>query len=131
MDLGAASRAIGKFCNSYHHLCLKTVFTALKLAENSYKYFNITIFFKNWQFNHQLAPVLICHMLHWKTFLTISQNTNARRLQKWQFSNCLVNYEKLEVQPRLLKISVFLLFHELGKAWKYTQPKANISKSKF
>ena len=29
------------------------------------------------------------------------------------------------------KIPMFYLFHELGKSWKYIQPKTNISKSKF
>ena len=45
-----------KFCNSYPHLNLETVFVALKLTQNSCT--NRT-FLKNWQFNQKLAPPLL------------------------------------------------------------------------
>ena len=34
MVLGAGGAATGKFCNSYPHLCLETVFAVLKLTKN-------------------------------------------------------------------------------------------------
>ena len=48
MGLEAGSAATGKFCNLYPHLCLETVFTALKLTQlptNCYLHYNINIFF--------------------------------------------------------------------------------------
>ena len=34
----------GIFCNLYPHLCLETVFPALKLTQNCYLHYNINIF---------------------------------------------------------------------------------------
>ena len=39
--------------------------------------------------------------------------------------------KNLEVQRRLFKNPYFHHFHELVKAWEYTQPNTNISKFKF
>ena len=45
MGLQAGSAATRKFCNLYPHLCLETVFPALKLTQNCYLHYNMTIFF--------------------------------------------------------------------------------------
>ena len=69
----------------------------------------------------------------WKTILTIWLNMKARRLQKSQFSNSLVIWERFGkvVYIGYSKIPFFHLVHELGKPWKYTQCKTSILKSKF
>ena len=43
MDLGATAKA-GTFFNLYRHLCLETVFPALKPTQNCYLHYNINIF---------------------------------------------------------------------------------------
>ena len=45
MCKGAGGAATGKVCNLYPHLCLEAVFPALKLTQNCYLHYNISIFF--------------------------------------------------------------------------------------
>ena len=52
------STATGKFSILYSHLCLETVFLALKLTQDCYIHYNINIFLENWQCNHKLTPPL-------------------------------------------------------------------------
>ena len=55
---------------------------------------NISVF-QNWQFNHKLlpSPLLLTYQT-WKNILTIWWNMKVSRIQKFQFSNPLVNWEK-------------------------------------
>ena len=56
---------------------------------------NMNIFFlENWQFSHKLAPHLLHTYRAWKSVLTIWQNMKSRGLQKSQFPDSLVNWEK-------------------------------------
>ena len=131
--MGVGSTATGKCCNSYLDLYIETVFTALKLTLNCYLHYNINIFFENWQFIHKLALSFLRHMLYWKTILTVWQNLKAKGdTSKIPVFKLLSEFE--EISKGCLgypKIAIFHLIYELGKTWKYTQPKLNISKSKF
>ena len=64
MGLGTGGAATEKFRNLYPHLCLETLFPALKLIQNGYLHYNITFLLENWQFNHKLVPPLLSHMSH-------------------------------------------------------------------
>ena len=44
LGLAVGTAAAGTFCNLYPHLCLETVFPALKLTQNCYLHYNINIF---------------------------------------------------------------------------------------
>ena len=82
-----------KFCIFYPKLSLETVFPALKLTQICCITNNIS-FLQNWQFNHKLAsPLLLTYQL-WKSILTIWQNMTVSRIQKFQFFNSLVSWEK-------------------------------------
>ena len=54
------------------------------------------VFPENWQFNHKLVPSLLLTYHTWKTVLTIQQNIKVRGIQKFKFSNSLVNWGKFE-----------------------------------
>ena len=83
-----ASEYLIKFCNSYPHLSLETVFSALISQHNIF-------FLENCQFNHKFSSHSPTHTKQaWNTVLTIWQNMKVSRIQKFQFSNSLVNWEK-------------------------------------
>ena len=80
-----------KFCNFYPQLCLKTAFPALKLRQVFCKNMSIS-FLENWHFNHKLAPPLLLAYQARKSILTIWQNMKVKGIQKFLFSNSLVNW---------------------------------------
>ena len=127
VGLGTGSTATWKFCNLYQHLCFETIFPNLKMTENCYLQY--IFFLENWQFNHRLTPPLLCHMLYWKTILTIWQNMKARGLQKSQFFKWFG--KNLEVQPRLLKDANFPSLSWIGKELKVYTAQDRHLKSKF
>ena len=89
-----ASVYLIKFRNFYPHLSLEIVFPALKLAQICCINMNIS-FLENWQFrNHKLAPPLLLTYQAWKSNLTIWQNMKVSGIQKFQFSNSIVNWQK-------------------------------------
>ena len=79
-----------KFCNFQPHLSLKTS-QALKLKQNYCTNMNISLP-ENWKFHYKLTPPL----LHMSERLTIWQIMKLRAIQKSQFSNFSVNWEKFE-----------------------------------
>ena len=83
-----------KFCNFYPHLSLETMFPAVKLTQICCINMDIS-FLENWQsLNHKLAPPLILTYQAWKSNLTIWQNMKVSGIQKFQFSNSIVNWQK-------------------------------------
>ena len=110
----------GTFYNLYRHLCLETVFPALKPTQNCYLHYKSANLIVNW--------LLWSHMSsYWKTTLTIWPDMKASG-QKFQTFYRIG--ENLEIQSKLFKNPNFPSLHELRKTWKYTQPQTNISKSK-
>ena len=87
-DLRVSLRDISQFLALFK---LEIEFTALKLIQNCC--INMTVsLFENWLFHHKLASLL----LHMPERLTIWQNIKLRMIQKFQFSNFSVNWEKFE-----------------------------------
>ena len=82
-----------KVCFFYPHLSLETVFLPLKLTQIFCINMNI-YFLENWQFNHKSVPHLLHTYQAWKTVLKIRQNLKVCGIQKFKFSNSLVNWEK-------------------------------------
>ena len=82
-----------KVCIFYPHLSLETVFLPLKLTQIFCINMNI-YFLENWQFNHKSVPHLLHTYQAWKTVLKIWQNLKVCGIQKFKFSNSLVNWEK-------------------------------------
>ena len=71
-------------------------------------------------------------MPHVAHVLTIWQNMMVRGLKKILISKLCSKLGKIwKCSLDYSKIPTFHFFHELGKTWKYTQPKTNISKSKL
>ena len=109
----------GTFCDLYPHLCLETVFPALKLAQNCYLHYNINIFFLK-------TANLIINWLH------------PHHLTKNEGKGTKISIFKLfgelgkiwKCNSGFSKIPNSHLSYELGKTWKYTQPETNISKFK-
>ena len=67
---------------------------ALKLTQICcIKFMNVS-FLENWQFNHKLAPPFLHTYQTQKIVLIIRQNIKVSKIQKYQFSNSLVNWEK-------------------------------------
>ena len=77
-------------------------------------------FLENWQFNKKVAPPLLYIYQAWKTVLTVWQNMKVSEIQKFQFSNSLVSWEKFgsTALANIKKITIFNLFHELAKIEK-------------
>ena len=66
------------------HLSLKAAFPAFKLTQNCYINMNITVFLKNWLFNHELgSPFSPTACWAWKT----PHNVKSRGPRKSQLSN--------------------------------------------
>ena len=104
-------------CNFYSHLSLQTVFPAIKLPQNC---IILNIAFPT----HHIYPV-------WMTILTIWKNMKAWELPKSQFPNCLLNWEYLEVQSKLIfENPNFRSLCELKKHLQ-VQPKTKIPKYQF
>ena len=107
-----------QFFNFYVHLSLETVLPGHEL--NWHKSL------QNWQFNHKLAPPVLHTFQAWKSVFTICQNMKVSGIQKLQFSNSLVNFDKL---ANIKKFQYFISFIN----WKKTEKsnKSNINKSQF
>ena len=89
-----ASVYLVKFCNFYPHLSLETISPIIKLTQICCIKMHIS-FLENWQFlNHKLALPLLLIYEAWKSNLTIWQNMRVSRIQKFQFSNSIVNWQK-------------------------------------
>ena len=93
------SRCLVKFGSFYPQLSLEIAFPALKLDANllhKYENFNLKIWnkYENWQFNHKLVPPLLHVYQAWKSIVKIWQNMKLSGIQKFQFSNSFVNWEK-------------------------------------
>ena len=113
-------------CNLYPHLCLETVFPALKLTQNCYRPYNINIFFlktANLIINWLLSDAT-CHRTE-----RLPWNMKGQGDKNLSFQTIKWIGENLEIQSRLFK-NQFPISYEVGKTWKYTQPQKNISKSK-
>ena len=88
-----ASVYLVKFCNFYPHLSLETVFPKLKLTQICCTNMNV-YFLENWKFlKHKLAPPLLLIYQAWKSNLKFWQNMKVSRIQKFQFSNSIVNWQ--------------------------------------
>ena len=86
MDLGLGIQPQEHFAVYTLVMFGNNIYAALKLMQNCYLHYNINII------NHE-STALWCHMLCWKTILTIWQNMMA-------------------------KILIFKVFNELRKIWK-------------
>ena len=84
----------GTFCNFFPLLSLETVVPSLKLTQNCYLNMNI-FFLKKWQLNHKLASSLFYEHSVPETLSSQSNKMKSMGLQKSQFLNSLVNWEKL------------------------------------
>ena len=88
-----ASGCLVKFCIFNPQLSLEKVFPALKLTQICC--INMIIsFLENWEFNHKLTPPLLLTYQVWRSILTIWKNMKVSRIQKFQFSNSLVTWQK-------------------------------------
>ena len=89
-----ASGYLVKFFNFYLHLSCETVFPALKLTQICCINMNIS-FLENWQFlNHKLAPPILLKYQAWKSNPTMWQNMKVNGIEKFQFFNSIVNWQK-------------------------------------
>ena len=136
-----------KFCSFYPNLQFLPSIT-------QFCYINLNVFFlENWQFlNHKLAPPLLFTYQAWKSNLTIWQNMKVSAIQKFQFPNslvnwqkfgstklifnnqyfiCFMNWKKLESSTRatLTNANFQFSFCDLGKNW--SEPETHIQKSPF
>ena len=82
-----------KFRNCYPQLSLEIVSPALNLTQIFRINMNIS-FLENWKFNHKLLLPLLLTYRTSKSILTIWQNMKVWGIQKFLFSNSLVNWEK-------------------------------------
>ena len=83
----------GKFCNCSPLLSLERTFPALKLTENCYLNMNI-YFLEKCQFNHKLCPSLLYKHSVPERLSSQSNKMKSLELQKSQFFNSLLNWEK-------------------------------------
>ena len=83
----------GKFCNFSPLLSLEIAFPALKLAEICYLNINIS-FLEKCQFNHKLVPSPFYKHSVPERLSSQSNKMKSLGLQKSQFLNSLVNWEK-------------------------------------
>ena len=88
MGLRPGGEASGKLCNLYLYLCLETVFPTL----NRHKIVTYIIIYKHFCFcSSSLTPHVVGTERLSSTF---EKYMKAKGLQKSQFSNNLVNWEK-------------------------------------
>ena len=103
------------FCNLYPHLCLETLFPAVKLTQNCYLHYNINIFYL------KSANLII----NWLLFDATCHRTERRPSpfdQIWRqgdknlnFQNFQLIGENLEMKSRLFKNPSFPYLFLIGK----------------
>ena len=97
VGLRVGSTVTETFSTLYPRLRFETVFLALKLTQNCYLYYNISIFFLktgNVIINWLLLSYTTCHTERISSPSDYIYPLEVRGLQKSHFSNCLVNWEK-------------------------------------
>ena len=107
----------------YPHLSSETVFTALKLTQNFYLHYNISVFLESCYFNRkELVPSPWRHTCRTaRPSLPFDKIPMKAREQKSQFSNVLSELEKIwKCNLGWSKIPISILIYELEtKFWIY------------
>ena len=115
------STATGKFSILYSHLCLETVFLALKLTQDCYIHYNI-FFLKtgNVIINWLLLSDATCRTekLSSPSDYPSPEGNGSSKIEIFKLVSEMVKIWKCSLGYS--KIPIFHLFHELGKTEAYT-----------